>query len=108
MLAEIDQGIAVPFSVVVSIVAALAGSVAYVFRMLSVSQERRVTEMARSNTRISEEVQAQWRAMDRGNRLNALRICASAHVSAELKNEAREIISEIDRESDQSKLRDKN
>ena len=107
LTAQTEQGITVPFALVVSIVVALAGSVAFVFRQLSLSQERRVTEMARSNDRISEEVSAQWRAMDRGNRLNALRICASAHVSVELKNEARDIIGEIDREESEARSREK-
>jgi hypothetical protein len=75
---------------------------------MSASQEDRVHEMAESNRAIAEEVAAQWRATDRSNRLNAMRMISSQQVSGEFKEEARAIISEIDSERENATHRLKN
>lgn len=111
-----SSGISVPLSLILSVGGGLVGAVCFLFKVIvnsyekriseqSASQERRVTEMAESNHAIAEEVAAQWRATDRTNRLNAMRMIASQQVSGDCKEECRAITSEIDSERESATQR---
>lgn len=104
-----------PTSLLVTAISGLCLAICFMFRTLVASQERRVTELAAAHKaaseaqeeaflRLSQELRSVWAALDRMNRITAVRLCASPNIAPELKDDAAEAISEIDRES---KYRDK-
>lgn len=97
-------------TLLVSAIGSLALAISFMFKKLVDSQERRVTELAAAHKassasqnaayeRLATEIHSAWGAIDRINRVNVIRICASARIAPELKNDAAEVLSEIDRES---------
>jgi hypothetical protein len=116
-LAESEAGM--PLSLVAILATSLSTTVVVVFRMLVVSQERRVAEVSAAHKgavdqmaaahkaatdlqheaymRLVAEVQHVWQAFDRGNRIQVIRLCSSLNIAPELKSDAADILSEIDR-----------
>lgn len=91
-------------------IGSLSLAICFMFRQLVSSQDRRVTELAAAHressesreeayAKLAEEIHSMWGAIDRMNRVGVIRICASAHIAPELKNDAADVLSEIDRES---------
>jgi hypothetical protein len=90
------------------------------FRTLVTSQERRVTELSEAHKsaaqsqanahgtaiselsdavdRLSGEIHSMWGALDRLNRIQAIRLSSSINIAPELKDDAAEVLKNIERE----------
>lgn len=99
-------------SLLVTAIGSLCLAICFMFRTLVASQERRVTELAAAHKaaseaqeeafrQLSQELRSVWSALDRMNRITAVRLCASPFIAPELKDDAAEAISEIDRQTKQ-------
>lgn len=105
-LAQVTDGFTIPASAVIGGFVAMAGAVCYMFRVVvvsyekrlseqMVSQENRVTAMVRADEKIVAEMEEMWRAINRGNYIRALEISVAPHIAPELREEAANMVRDI-------------
>lgn len=105
-LAQVTDGFTIPASAVITGFGVMAGAVAYMFRVVvtsyekrlseqTVSQENRVASIVQVNEKMASEMEEMWNAINRGNYIRALEISAAPHIAPELREEAANMVREI-------------